>query len=283
VKLLVTGAGGGLGRAFVGWAFYSGLPDTDVAALSHAELDITDAAAVEETVAAVAPDAVINCAAFTNVDACETEPDTAFRANALGPQHLAASAHKHGAMVLHVSTDYVFDGEKETPYTEEDVPNPQSEYAKSKLAGEEFVRAVAERHFIVRTGWVFGGGSDFLSGAVTRLEAGERAGGLVDRTGTPTFVPHLAARLVSLVETGRFGTYHLTGPEQTTWFAVLKRAKELGGFPGELVEQHADELHLPAARARNSALVSLYTDGLGIEPMPPLDVALKEFLDDRRT
>jgi dTDP-4-dehydrorhamnose reductase len=280
---LVTGAGGGLGRAFVEWASTAGLSETDVAAFTHTELDITDPAAVEETVAAVAPDAIVNCAAFTKVDACETEPDTAFRANALGPQHLAASANKHGAMVLHVSTDYVFDGKKETPYTEEDAPNPQSEYAKSKVAGEEFVRAVAERHFIVRTGWVFGGGNDFLSGAVTRLEAGERAGGLVDRIGTPTFVRHLAARLVPLVETGRFGTYHLTGPDQTTWFDVLQRAKELGGFPGELFEQRADELHLPAARARNSALASVYTAGLGIEPMPALDVALKEFLDDRRT
>ena len=281
MKLLVTGAGGGLGRAFVRWALQA--QAHDVVAFARNELDITDAAAVEDAVAAVSPDTIINAAAFTKVDACETEPDTAFRANALGPQHLAVAAHKHGARLLHVSTDYVFDGEKETAYTEDDVPNPRSEYAKSKLAGEEFVRAVTDRHFIVRTGWVFGGGTDFLSGATEKLANGQPAGGLVDRWGTPTFVRHLASRLVPLVETGRFGTYHLTGPERTTWFDVLRRVKEIGGFSGELAGQHAAELDLPAERARNSALVSLYTADLGIEPMPPLDIALKEFLDERGT
>jgi dTDP-4-dehydrorhamnose reductase len=280
VKLLVTGAGGGLGRALIRWAGAEARDHT-LSALTHDDLDIADEAAVSAAVDATQPDVIINCAAFTKVDVCEADPEAAFRGNAIGPRNLAVSAASRGTVLLHVSTDYVFDGEKGEPYNETDVPRPQSVYAKSKLAGEEFVRGSLDRHFIVRTGFVFGGGADFLSGAVAQLASGERVGGLSDRIGTPTFVQHSAARLLALVETQRFGTFHLAGPEATTWFEVLGRLKRLGGLSGEPEEQHAADLGLAAPRPRNSALVSLYLDGLGVPPMPDLDVALKEFLDER--
>ncbi|MEX1046816.1 MAG: NAD(P)-dependent oxidoreductase [Actinomycetota bacterium] len=275
MKLAVLGAGGGLGRAFL-----AQVPGHhDVGAFAHSDLDVGDHDAVIRTLVPAKPEAILNFAAFTKVDACEKDPETAIRSNALGPRNLALAARRCGALVLHVSTDYVFDGSKETPYDELDSIGPLSVYARSKLAGEEFVRRLLPESFVVRTGYVFGGGTDYLSSATRVLSGGGEAGGLSDRTGTPTFVRYLAARILPLVLSGRFGTYHIAGPEPTSWFEVLKRVKALGGLPGEVRAQTADELGLPALRPRNSSLSSLFSRDAGLEPMPDLDISLKEFLD----
>lgn len=274
MRVLVTGAGGGLGRAFL-----DQVPvHHDVLAFTHAELDVGDHHAVMQTVVPARPDAILSFGAFTKVDACESEPGRAYRDNALGPQNLSLAARACGATILHVSTDYVFDGDKGAPYDELDTPNPRSVYARSKLAGERFVRAVAPEHYVVRAGFVFGGGTDFLSGALRALAAGATTGGLADRTGSPTYVRHLAARILPLVLSGRFGTYHLAGPEATTWFDVLGRLKAHGDLPGAVEPQRADELGLPAPRPRNSALVSLFAAEIGVPAYPPLDDALRELL-----
>ncbi len=277
MRLLVTGASGGVARAFL-----AQVPaHHEVRAFTHEELDIGDYHAVMQTVHEVGPEAVLNFAAFTKVDACETAPELAYRANTVGPQNLALASRRVGIVLLHVSTDYVFDGEKPTPYDELDVPNPISVYARSKLGGEDMVRQLTHEHFVVRVGYVFGAGTDYLSGAVQRLARGEAAGGVVDRVGTPTYVHHLATRFLPLLLTGRFGTYHLAGPESASWFDVLTRVKALAGYPGEVFEQHADELGLPAPRPRGSALTSAFLHEVGIDPLPPLEVALKEMTGGR--
>jgi dTDP-4-dehydrorhamnose reductase len=274
VRLAVTGAGGGLGRAFLDLV----PKHHDVHAFTHGDLDIGDHHAVMRVLIPLRPDAILNLAAFTKVDACESDPERAFRDNALGPQSLALAARASGALVLHVSTDYVFDGEKGSPYDELDPPNPLSVYARSKLAGEGFIRQLVPEHLIVRTGYVFGAGQDYFSGQLRKLADGGTAAGLADRVGSPTYVRHLAARLLPLLLGRRFGTYHLAGPEPCTWFDLLLRAKRVGSLPGDVVPQKADELDLPAARPRDSSLTSLYAAAVGLDPLPSLDAALAEVM-----
>jgi dTDP-4-dehydrorhamnose reductase len=274
MRLVVTGAGGGLGRAFL-----AQVPEHhQVHAFTHAELDVGDHDAVMQAIPPLGPDTILNLAAHTQVDACETDPALAARDNALGAQNVALAARTCGAILLHVSTDYVFDGTKGASYDEFDTPNPLSVYGRTKLAGEEFVRNLLPEHFVVRTGFVFGAGGDYASEAVERLRRGESTGGICDRTGSPTFVRHLAARLLPLLLTGRFGTYHLAGSEPTCWFDVLERARTIGGLSGSVERQEVASLGLLAARPEDSSLVSVFLEHLGIEPFPSLDDGVAEWL-----
>jgi dTDP-4-dehydrorhamnose reductase len=254
----------------------------DVDAFDHEQLDVGDHDAVMRTVPLQQPDAIVNCAAFTDVDGNEADPVRAARDNARGPANLALAARSCDAVLLHVSTDYVFDGAKGSAYDELDAPRPLSVYGRAKLAGERAVREQLPSSFVVRTGYVFGGGRDYLTGAARRLAAGDPAGGLADRVGSPTYVRHLAERLIPLLLTMRFGTYHLAGPEPATWFEVLGRLKTAGGLAGDVTPQRSDELGLAAARPAYSAMSSLMLPGLPVLPMPSLDDALAGFLGSVR-
>jgi dTDP-4-dehydrorhamnose reductase len=177
-----------------------------------------------------------------------------------------------------MSTDYVFDGKQEEPYDERDEPNPINVYGRSKREAELAVEDTGGEYVIVRTSWVFGAPREFVRRSVEELASGETVGGIVDQVGTPTFVGHLAERLVPLFESGIRGIVHLAGPEQATWYDVLARAKQLGRLSGDVVEQKADGLGRPAPRPAYSALASTVLPATDLSPMPPLDDGLREVL-----
>jgi dTDP-4-dehydrorhamnose reductase len=274
MRLAVTGAGGGLGRAFLD-AVGS---EHRIHAFTRQELDVRDTDAVQAALVPPRPEIIFHFAAMTKVDACEEEPRRAAETNVLGSFNVATAARDAGALLVALSTDYVFDGEKGAPYDERDAPNPLSVYARTKLGGEAAAAAVAAEHLIVRTAWVYGAGDDFVSGAVRKLADGETVGAIVDRTGSPTYVAHLAERLLPLATSDLRGVVHLGGPQPATWFDVVARAKELGALPGEILEQKNDELGRPAPRPANSALTSVVLTGTEVPPMPPLDEAIKKVL-----
>jgi dTDP-4-dehydrorhamnose reductase len=275
MRIAVTGAEGRVGRALVARASQ----EHEVIGFGHGALPVEQREDVLERIRDAAPDVVVHLAAIAEVDDCEQDPERAFAVNAQGTANVAFAAREAGALVVYTSTDYVFDGGKDEPYVESDAASPISAYGKSKLAGEDEVRSGTGEHLVVRTGWLFGAGEDFFSRAVRRLADGDQAGGLVDRTGTPTYIPHLVDGLVALLHSEVRGLVHLAGPEPTTWFDFLARARHLGGLPGELIEQHAADLPLPAPRPRNSALASEILPTTGVDALPPLKEALSELLD----
>jgi len=218
MRILITGAGGMLGLDLQTAARTAA---HETIALTRAELDITDAEAVHAAVSSARPDVIIGCAAWTNVDGAESEPAAAYAVNGAGAGNVAAAAAGCGAWTIHVSTDYVFDGAKRTPYVESDPVGPLSEYGRSKLAGE---RAVAERapdaHTIVRTAWLFGAGGPCFPKTMLRLAAERDEIAVVgDQIGSPTFTGHLAAALVGLAEQRErtVGVVHLAASGDCSW------------------------------------------------------------------
>jgi dTDP-4-dehydrorhamnose reductase len=246
----------------------------ETVALDRSQLEITDLGAVRRAVAASQPDLVLNAAAYNQVDRAESEPDAAYRGNALGPRNLALAAAERGAAVLHVSTDYVFDGTAGRPYHEFDRPNPVSVYGASKLAGEEAVRAANPRHYVVRTAWLYANeGQNFL---MTMLGLGAKGPVRVvnDQRGSPTYAPHLAEAIARLIETGTWGTYHLAGSGDTTWHGLTRALFHLRGLPADVMPVTTTAFPRPARRPPFSALVTLQEPRL---VLPPWEVGLAEF------
>ncbi|HEY5908919.1 MAG TPA: dTDP-4-dehydrorhamnose reductase [Vicinamibacteria bacterium] len=252
MKVLVTGAGGQLGRA-LGPA----LREHEVVALAHSQLDITHPAAVREALQVHRPDLVLNAAAYNAVDRAETDREQAFRANCDGPRVLAEAAEQAKATILHVSSDYVFDGEKGAPYDEMDRPRPLSVYGESKLAGERAVRAANPRHFIVRTAWVYAhGGKNF---PLTILALGSKGPVRVvdDQRGSPTYAPHLAEGIARLVATEAFGTWHLAGGGEASWYELTCELFRLRRMASPASPIKTADFPRPARRPRRAPLVSL--------------------------
>ena len=274
MRVAITGAGGGLGSALQerAGAGHELLP------FLHADLDVADPAAVRAAIGDARPDVVIHAAAMTAVDACELDPLRAYRANALGTRNVALASRETGAVLVAVSTDYVFDGEKREPYHEFDATHPISVYGSSKLAGEREARQAPD-HLIVRTSWVFGSGKDFLTDALRRLSAGETLPAIADVVGSPTFVGHLAERILPLVEAGHRGVVHVSGGRPTSWHDLLADAVRRFALPGQVTPQKAEELARPAPRPRFSALTSLALPSEGPLAMPPLVEGVRRALE----
>jgi dTDP-4-dehydrorhamnose reductase len=253
-KILVTGSGGQLGlelAALLPWRGH------EVVALSREELDVADFGAVRLALEKHSPDVVVNAAAYTNVDGCETETDLAYRVNALGPRNLAQLCEERGYDLLHVSTNYVFDGESERPYEPFDAPNPISAYGRTKLAGEEYVRQLTNDWYVVRSAGVYGRGHNFVR---TMLRLGAERDVLEvkdDEFISPTYAADLAEGIVGVIEGGHYGLYHLTNSGSCSWHEFAKEIFELAGVEVEVVPVPGSEYPLPAARPANGVLSTL--------------------------
>jgi dTDP-4-dehydrorhamnose reductase len=254
MKLLVTGAAGMLGRDVM---LAAGNAGHDVVGYGRAELDVTDPRALDRKFELERPDVVINCAAWTDVDGAEEAEEAAFAINGAGAGNVAAAAAKLKAAVLHVSTDYVFDGGKGVPYVESDQPAPLSAYGRTKLAGEEAVAAANKRHFIVRSAGLFGiGGRNFvetmLQLAATRTEVTV----VRDQVGSPTYTWHLAYGIVRLIEGIEYGIHHMAASGTCSWYEFAREIFEQGHVECRVLSITSEEFGAAAPRPAFSALAS---------------------------
>jgi dTDP-4-dehydrorhamnose reductase len=273
MRVLLTGATGQLGRAL-----QRALSGHEVSAFARGDLDVTDMGAVRAAVASTNPDVAINAAAYNDVDGAETDRAGAYRANALGPRHLALATAERDAALLHVSTDYVFDGESREPYHEASPTNPLSVYGRSKLEGEEAVRSVNPRHFVVRTAWLFGVGGRNFPETMLRLAERGPVRVVADQHGSPTYAPHLAEALAGLIATDRYGTHHCAGRGEATWFDLARALFRLAGVDAAVHPIAAAELPRPARRPSYSVLSTTQASPF---LLPPWEDGLAAFVSER--
>ncbi len=264
MNILITGAKGQLGReltvCFERGATELGVPDilkekNELTLTDIDECDIADMAALRKLTEGKRFDVIFNCAAYTNVNGCETNEETAMRANAIGPRNLAILAHEMGAKLVHISTDYVFAGDGTVPYREEDARNPQSVYGKSKLIGEDYVREHTDRYFIVRTAWLYGYyGKNFVK-TMLRIAREQGACRVVsDQRGNPTNAADLAHHLLKLALTEAYGIYHATGNGECSWFEFTQKIVALAGIDATVSPCTTEEFPSPAKRPAYSSL-----------------------------
>ena len=278
MRTLITGATGLVGRALVEHCLASG---DEVLSYDHQGLDIADATAVESTILAKRPDAVINCAAWTDVDGCERNPEKAKQANAIGPENLARASRKANAVLITISTDYVFDGKREGFYTQRDQPSPISVYGRYKLEGERRAQEEHARTIVVRTGYIFGlGGRNFLSNVVSRAARGEKIKAISDYWGTPTYGRDLAVRLRDLAILDLPGVYHVVSSGEGASFETFSiEAFRLAGLDSNLIEViEGDSLARPAPRPHNSKMRCLLSEAIGLAPLPAWQEGLAHFI-----
>ncbi len=253
----------------------------EVVAVTRQELDISDQSAVFDSFEGEKPEAVINCAAFTDVDGAESNADACYKANAFGVENLALASKKIDAAFVTISTDYVFDGLKSDFYTQRDTPNPRGVYAESKLDGEIRARNAYARSVIVRSGWIYGaGGTNFLSVMHRLLADGKTIKAISDSYGTPTYAKDLASRLRELAELDLPGIYHVTNSGNgTSYEGFAQKVCEIRGFDRSLLERvSVNDLNRPAPRPVSSKLACLISEKFGLAPLQNWEKALNEFL-----
>lgn len=284
MRVLVTGASGNLASALIPLLEARGdqVVATDLRpAEGKVAMDICDYAKVLEVFGAHAPERVFHLAAETDVDRCETEPDRAYRINAFGSENVALACAKSGAEMVCVSTAEVFDGLKPGPYHEFDRPGPVNIYGKSKLAGEDAARSLLPRHFVVRTAWLTGAANDskFVAKILKLIETRKEIQAVSDKRGSPTFVSDLAANLLVLADSGRYGTYHCCNRGVCTRYDMaVKMMEVLKRGDVKVVPVSSDRFPLPAPRGPSEAMVNYKLGLLGLDRMPSWEDSLRDYL-----
>ena len=275
MRIFITGAQGMLGRALA-----HRLAAHDLTLVDIADFDLVDPAATRRAVEHARPEAVIHCAAMTEVDACESEEDRAYAVNALGSAHVAAASQAVGARLMALSTDYVFSGTLDRPYHEWDSPAPGTVYGQSKLAGEEAVRRHCPNHLIVRIGWLYGPGGPSFVHTMLRLgrQTGEPLKVVDDQVGNPTSTTAVANHIALLLAIPLVGTVHLTCEGEATWYAFTQAIFRHAGLTRALRPCTTRAFPRPAPRPANSRLENRVLRLAGAPAMPPWQEALSEFL-----
>jgi dTDP-4-dehydrorhamnose reductase len=272
MRILITGAGGQLGRALS-----PTLRGHEVTALRHCDLDVTDREAVRSAIRFCAPELVVNAAAYNDVDGAETHIEAAEAINIRGPRILAEESATKSITIVHVSTDYVFDGAAGRPYHEDDQPNPLSVYGRSKRAGEIAVIEANPRHYVVRTAWLFeANGKNFLN-AMRAVAERPEVRVVADQFGSPTYAPHLARAIASLIDESAFGIYHLAGRGGVSRHGLVRELYTLLGAEAKVVAVNHDAFPAAAVRPLNTVL-STIKDSAPL--MPAWQEGLREFVAD---
>jgi len=260
VKILLTGRSGQVGSELQ--AVLQPALATD-----HAGLDLADADAIRRVARELKPDVIVNAAAYTAVDKAESEPDLAMRVNGVAPGVLAEEAKRRSALLVHYSTDYVFDGAKGSPYVEDDAPNPLSTYGRTKLEGEQRIRASGCRHLIVRTAWVYGRGSNFVRAILRQAEKGAPLRVVNDQLGAPTWAADIATVTASLLTAQVEGSFHASAAGAASWYEVALEILRLAHLSAELRPVSTAEYGAKAPRPRYSVLDNGKLRAAGIAPI----------------
>lgn len=276
MRILVTGCEGQLGKAVIEELRRRG---HQVTGTSRRDMDITKWENVERVFEAVKPEAAIHCAAYTNVDMAEEEEVYCREVNVQGTAHILEGCRKYQARLLFISSDYVFSGEKEEPYFENDSGEPVNVYGQSKLDAENLVRKY-EKSFIVRTSWVFGEGRNFVQAILRKAEKESKLSVVSDQIGSPTYTKDLAILLADMVVTERYGIYHATNEGVCTWYEFAGEILRQAGSRVEVLPIKTSEYPTKAKRPRNSQLGKRNLDKAGFARLPIWKDALKRYIDD---
>lgn len=288
MKILITGCNGQLGSELTkilreGRSEIGPIPEVMINAqldsIDLDDLDITDINASSLYITAASPDIIINCAAYTDVDACEANREDAFRVNAIGARNMAICAEKIGAKLVHLSTDYVFAGDAERPYSEFDLPAPKSVYGLTKLAGEDYVRQFSTRWFIVRTAWLYGlSGRNFVKTILKRASETGKLKVVDDQIGNPTNAADLAHHILKIAAVGEYGLCHCTGKGECSWYEFAKKIVEYSGIKAMVEPCTSDEYPRPARRPSYSSLDHMMLRSTVGDEMRSWQEALRSFL-----
>ncbi len=288
MKLLITG-----GKGQLGYQLKSIIKrmKCDIGKLDHRyigseciflgsdELDITKYSEVILYIYSFKPDVIINCAAYTNVDDCENDKDKAFKVNAIGPRNLSIACEKYGIKLLHVSTDYIFNGEGKVPFKEYDIPEPASVYGKTKFLGEQYVRENCSHYFIVRTSWLYGEwGKNFVYTIMKAAKEKEYLEVVDDQRGNPTYAEDLAYHILKIILTEEYGVYHCTGNGECSWYDFACKIVEYSGIDCTVNPITSDRIKRVAKRPAYSSLDNLMLRSTIGDEMRSWQVALKSFI-----
>lgn len=283
MRILIIGATGQLGSDLAKIL----ADDCDLVPLSHADLDVCDFVYTRNVLTDAEPDIVINTAAFHRVDDCEEQPEKAFWVNAYAVRKLAQVCAEIDCVLVHLSTDYVFAGEKREPYAEDDVPNPLNVYGVSKLAGEYFVRHICPKHFVIRTSGLYGvagasgKGGNFVETMIRLAREGKPIRVVDDQVLTPTYTQELAHKLKELLQTEAYGLYHMTNGGQCSWYEFAGKIFELLDMEPDFAPTTSAEFGAKARRPAYSVLAHHRLRQLGLDDLRPWPEALKAYFDEK--